>query len=128
MPAAYVPMDIDQGEDFTSDVVWTDDFNDPVLVKHPCRLDVKSRSGQVICTFETDPDIPDGEIPTIALSADIGLLQLHQTADVTAALTPGKYDYDLFASSDDGDEYAGNQVTRLIYGPCTVHKRVTEMT
>lgn len=127
MPAANVPIVIDQGEDWTIDVVWTDNHDEPIPVRHPCKMEIKNTLGTVVATLETDPDLPDGEIGTIMLSADIGLLQLHLDDDVTAALSPGVYHYDLFASSDDGNVYAGNQRTRLLYGSVTVNKRVTVM-
>jgi len=127
MPAANVPIVIDQGEDWTCDIVWTDNYDEPVAVKHPCRMDIKASNGAIVATLETNPDIPDGEIPTINLSEDIGLLQLHMTNEVTEALNPGTYQYDLFASSDDGNVYAGHQITRLLYGEVIVNKRITEM-
>ena len=127
MPAANVPMVIDQGEDWTTEIVWTDNYDEPVNVVHPCRLDVKAISGQTILSLETDPDIPEGEIPPINISPDLGLIQLHIPRAQTGALLPGQYQYDLFVTCDDGDEFSGLQVTRLLYGQVTVNKRVTQM-
>jgi hypothetical protein len=127
MPAANVPMVIDQGEDWTADVVWTDNFDEPMPVRHPCRMDIRNTAGAIILTLETDTDPPPGTIPSIQLSGDIGLLQLHIDNAVTEALIPGRYLYDLFASSDDGNVYAGNQITRLLFGEVTVNKRITQM-
>ncbi len=127
MPAAYVPMDIDQGEDFTTDIVWTDNFDEPVEVIHPCRMDIKGSNGQTIVILETNFDLPEGEIPKIAISTSTGLIQLHLTKEETAAIAPGQYFYDLFVTSDDGNEYSGVQTTRLLYGEVTVNKRFTRM-
>jgi hypothetical protein len=66
-------------------------------------------------------------IPDIALSSDIGLIQLHITEEMTSALVPGAYKYDLFVTINDGNEYAGNQTQRLIRGEVTVNQRVTEL-
>lgn len=128
MPAAYLPLFIDQGEDFSAQLVWTDEYDEPQQLTAPCRLDVKNVGGQTQFTLATpEEELPPGEIPQIGLSADIGLIQLHIERDVTAALMPGEYVYDLFVSVDDGDSYAGDQVQRILYGPVTVNKRVTAM-
>ena len=128
MSAAYVPMEIDQGEDWSAQIVYTDEFDEPYNIKAPCRLDIKNTGGATQLSL-TSPDapIPDGSIPEIGISSEIGLLQLHIEDSVTAALIPGVYKYDLFVTVNDGNEYAGNQVQRLIYGEVTVNKRVTQL-
>lgn len=128
MGAAYVPLEIDQGEDWTATISYTDDFDQPYKVIAPCRLDIKNKQGatQLSLMTPTTP-IPDGTIPDIKLSSEIGLLQLHIEDTVTAALLPGVYKYDLFVTVDDNNEYAGNQRQRLIYGEVTVNQRVTVM-
>ena len=128
MSAAYVPLDIDQGEDWTANVVYTDDFDEPYNVVAPCRLDIKNKQGATQLSLTT-PDVepPEGEIPEILLSSEIGMLQLHIEDAVTGALQPGVYKYDLFVNIDDGGEYAGNQVQRLLYGEVTVNQRVTTL-
>ena len=128
MGAANVPLDIDQGEDWTATIVYTDDLDEPHNVVAPCRLDIKSKTGQTQLSLST-PDVepPEGEIPEINLSSEIGLIQLHIEDGVTANLVPGVYLYDLFITVNDGDEYVGNQVQRLIQGQVTVNKRTTVM-
>jgi hypothetical protein len=126
MTAAYVPLDIDQGEDWTATIIYTDDLDSPHNVVAPCKLDIKSQTGQIQLSLSTpDVALPDGEIPEITLSSEIGLIQIHIEDTVTAALNPGVYKYDLFVTINDGDEYAGNQVQRLIRGECTVNQRTT---
>lgn len=126
MGAAHVPLDIDQGEDWTVSIIYTDDFDNPYNVIAPCRMDIKSKQGATQLSLVT-PDIPppDGIIPEIALSSDIGLIQLHITDDMSSALLPGVYKYDLFVTINDGNEYAGNQTQRLIQGSVNVNQRVT---
>src|SRR6476620_10351768 len=97
MPAAYVPVVIDQGEDWSTDVVWTDSYDNPQAVVHPCRMDIKGQTSTLI-TLETDPDIPDGTVPSINLSTEVGLIQLHIPASATASFAPGDYQYDLFVT------------------------------
>jgi hypothetical protein len=128
MGAAYVPMDIDQGEDYTSDIIYTDDMDSPYNVIAPCRLDIKSQTGATQLSLTTpDTALPDGEIPEITLSSEEGLIQLHIEDTVTAAMVPGTYQYDLFVTVDDGGVYAGSQTLRLIQGECTVYSRTTVM-
>ena len=57
-------MDIDQGEDYTSDIIYTDDMDSPYNVIAPCRLDIKSQTGTRSDRGLTTPDtaLPDGEI------------------------------------------------------------------
>jgi len=128
MSAAFVPLEIDQGEDWTVSVVYTDDMDEPYNVIAPCRLDIKSQQGATQLSLTT-PDVvlPEGTIPQIALSSEIGLLQIHIEDTATAAMIPGTYKYDLFVTVSDGNAYAGDQVQRLIYGDVTVNKRVTTL-
>jgi len=126
MGAAFVPMEIDQGEDWTSTIVYTDDFDQPYNVIAPCRMDIKSQQGAVQLSLSTpDVDLPEGTIPEIGVSEEIGLIQLHIEDSVTSSLMPGVYKYDLFVTVNDGDEYAGSQIQRLIAGTCTINQRVT---
>ena len=124
--AENVTLEIDQGEDWTTDLVFTDDYSEPLAVVHPCRMDIKAGTGSLLYTLETNPDLPDGEIPTINLSTEIGLLQLHIEDSVTALFPPGEYLYDLFITVDDGST-AGPQRLRPLYGQCLIGKRVTQM-
>lgn len=126
MGAANVPMEIDQGEDWTSTIVYTDDFDQPYNVIPPCRMDIKNDQGATQLSLSTpDYDLAEGEIPQIGLSEEIGLIQLHIEDSITSSLRPGVYKYDLFVTVNDGDEYAGSQKQRLIAGVCTVNQRVT---
>ena len=127
MAEAVVPMVINQGEDWTSEVVWTDNYDEPIPVVHPCRMDIKGLDGQTVYQLETNPDLPEGEIPSIGLSTNVGLIQLHIPYTVTQGLNPGEYHYDLFATVDYGTTFPGPQRERLLYGSVTVNKRVTQM-
>jgi hypothetical protein len=129
MPAAYVPMVIDQGEDFTSSIIWTDELGEPQQVVAPCRMDVRhAASGQIMLSLQTpEEEVPPGDIPAISLSTEIGTIQLHIPKSVTSALVAGQYQYDFFTSVDDGDIYAGDQVQRILAGPVTVNKRITHL-
>lgn len=128
MPAANVPLVLDQGEDFTAQIVWTDDFGRAQKMVEPMRLDIAGAGGQVVISLTTpETEITDGTIPEISYSTDIGLIQLHIPKEQTAALPPGVYNYDMFVTVNDGEDYAGNQQFRLLVGTVVVNKRITEM-
>lgn len=128
MSAANVPLEIDQGEDWSVQIVWTDDYDEPMQIVAPCRLDIKNATGAVqISLLTPDVEVPQGTIPAIGVTEDIGLIQLHIEDTATAALQPGLYYYDLFVTVNDGDAYAGNQRQRIMAGQVLVNKRITVM-
>ena len=128
MPAANVPLVIDQGEDFTAQIVWTDDYGRAQNLVAPMRLDVTGQGMQPIISLTTpEADIPDGTIPEISYSSDIGMIQLHIPKEQTATLPPGVFQYDMFVTVNDGDAYAGNQQFRLLVGQVVVNQRITVM-
>ena len=129
MPAAaFVPIDIYQGEDFTAQIIWTTDQDEAQAIVAPARLDIKNGVGSLQLSLATpEEELPEGEIPGIGISSDIGLIQLHIEDSVTEAMVPGTYQYDLFVTADDGGVYAGEQRVALMSGPVNVFKRVTRM-
>jgi hypothetical protein len=124
MSAASVPLVIYQGEDWTSQIIWTDELDEPIQVVHPCRMDVKTQAGQTVLSLESVAEVEEFTVPDISLSTEIGLLQIHIPSQMTAALMPGNYHYDLFVSTNDGT-FIGPQVVPLCYGSVSVSKRVT---
>ncbi len=125
--SAYVPIEFSQGEDFAAQIVWTDTYDEPQMITAPARMDIKSRTGATVATLQADEDLPDGAIPSLGISEELGLIQLYLPKSQTAAIDPGEYVYDLFVSVDDGDAYAGNQVKRLMHGSVTINKRTTTL-
>ena len=124
--AEYVPLVIDQGEDWTTDIIWTDQFDEPVEVIHPCRMTIRAESGQIFADLYTDPEIPDGDVPSLNISTSMGLIQAHIPHTQTEGLLPGiNYHYDLFVTLE--NSYGGPQRERLIYGDVQVNKRTTKM-
>ena len=125
MAAENLNIYIDQGEDWTTDIVFTDSYNEPLPVVHPCRMDIKSSDGTLVYTLESDPSLPEGEVPTMNVSTEIGLVQLHIEDTVTAAFPPGEHIYDMFITVDDGTN--ASQRLRPLYGKVQIGKRVTVM-
>ena len=87
-------------------------------------MDVKTQAGQTVLSLESVVEPEEGVVQGISLSTEIGLLQLHVPSQMSAALIPGNYHYDLFVSTDDGT-FIGPQAVPLMYGPVSVSKRVT---
>jgi len=128
MPAANVPLVIDQGEDYTAQIIWTDDFGEPQQLTSPMRLDIVGAGNQTVISLTTpETEVPEGEIPEISYSPDIGLIQIHIPSEQTKSIPPGLFQYDMFVTVDDGDEYAGAQQFRLLVGQVIVNKRITRM-
>lgn len=125
---AVVPIELTQGEDFASQIVWTGVDDAPNKVIHPCRMDVKDAGGTTIISLETLASYPEGTIPELMTSPDIGMIQIYISSTATAAMPAGIYGYDLFVTIDDDDAYAGHQINRLMAGQFTVNKRITVMT
>jgi hypothetical protein len=126
MAAVKVDLVIDQGEDWASQMIYTDEYDEPYNIIHPCRLDIKNGSGAVQISLSSSDTAPvEGTIPEIAISTEIGLLQFYLEDTATAALNPGQYIYDLFITLNDNNVYAGNQIQRPIQGNVMVNKRVT---
>lgn len=130
MALAYVPLSIDQGEDWTAQVILTDQDGNSLSLDSPMQMDLKNVAGSLVLSLHTlteNEEILYGNIPEITFSSDIGLIQLHIAKEVTKNLPVGSYNYDLFASVNDGDIYAGSQVIRVLAGQAQVNKRVTVM-
>lgn len=127
MPAANVTLVIDQGEDYTAQIIWTDGRGTPHPVTLPIRLDIMDATMPVLSLTTPDEDWPEGTIPEITYSSELGLIQIHIPRGQTSAVPPGMYTYDMFASVDDGGVYAGVQQQRIMAGSVFVNKRMTVM-
>lgn len=130
MALATLPLVIDQGEDWSCQVVLTDQDGNALKLARPMQMDMKNQVGQLILSLHTlslEDEQVATDIPDITFSPDIGLIQIHIARGVTAAMPPGPYSYDLFAGVDDGSGTPGDQRIRVIAGSAQVNKRVTEM-
>lgn len=128
METAPINLDINRGEDWTVQLIFTDDQDNPMNLAKPFRMDIKDQAGVIVCALTSTDDPPDFQttIPEIEISSAVGLVQLHLTSAVTDALPNGSFVYDLFGHVDDGDVYAGDQVVRFCKGRVTIDKRITE--
>ena len=127
MSVGVVRLEIYQGEDWTTDIVWTDQFGRGIAIQHPCRMDILAMDNTTLVTLESDPGLPPGDIPSLSFSNNIGLIQLHLTSDITSEFTPGEYRFDLFVTTDTDADYGGSQIIPVICGTATVTPRITEL-
>lgn len=106
---------IDQGATYEETVEWVDSDGVAIpLTDYTARMQVRTEPDAA------DPpilDLTDGDGLTIDEPA--GTVAIEIDAATTAALTPGRYQYDLEVESPAG------KVTRLIQGFCTVDAEVT---
>jgi hypothetical protein len=126
MPYGYATLEVDQGEDWSMQVVLQDQWENALTVDRPLQMDIKDILGQLILSLSVPDDpIPDNVVPEMNFSADNGMIQIHIDRNQTAALDPGVYFYDIFVGVNDGDVYAGNQRVRALAGRLLVNKRIT---
>ncbi len=133
MALAFLPLDIDQGEDWTAQVVITDQDGNAVSLARPMQMDLRNAVGSVVLSLQTLTETEEAtslsnlEIPEITFSPDVGMIQIHIDKSATAGLAQGVYQYDLFASVNDGSVYSGTQRMRVLAGQAIVNQRVTVM-
>jgi hypothetical protein len=129
MALGVVNFEMEQGEDFTAQVVVQDQWMNPLTVKEPMQMDIDDIYGQLILRLQP-PAGPEEEEPGLTYSTDVGLIQIHIDKTQSVSIDPGIYRYDLFCSVKDFDEgvYSGPQRLSILKGKFIVNRRVTEMT
>lgn len=115
MPAATNNLVIEQGATFPYQITWKS--GDPAaavnLTGYSARMQVRATAASP----DTILSLTNGS--GITLGGAAGTIDILVSATATAALTPGKYVYDLELVS------GGGQVTRLMAGTVTVTVEVT---
>jgi hypothetical protein len=105
----------DQGATFKRTITWTNQARVPYnLTGYTARMQVRSTAASSTIVLELTT-----ANSRITLGGTAGTVNLLVAADVTAALTPGLYVYDLELVS------GGGEVTRLIEGNFNVKAEVT---
>lgn len=132
MAAGRADLVIDQGEDFTAQIYWTNYFDEPFPVVPPMRMHIRSSLGQTVADlYVPDTPAPDGTINPIEYNQSTGWVQLHIPESQTSTMPAGVYQYDLFVHVDAGDyQVAGQtqdfyQSVRLLWGQVSVNQRIT---
>jgi hypothetical protein len=134
--AAYADISIDQGADFTMQVIWTDPANEPYEVIHPIRLQARAATGQVmldLTSYADGAEIPEGVQPTITYNSDSGVIQLQVPYSLTSTIPHGELYYDLFTTYrapvydlTSGVESSTERRAKILTGKITVEGRVTK--
>lgn len=133
---AYTDLEINQGEDWALQIIWTDDVNEPYQVCHPMRMQARSASGQtLIDVYSVDQTVtqPGGTSPTMVYSTEGGVVQVIIPNSVTDQLPSGVLFYDLYVSYiSSGSSYLGEESDpvvrrfKLLQGKCIIEGRVTK--
>jgi hypothetical protein len=118
-----VEINIDIGEDFAAQLYWVDEFNNPIDVIAPCRMDAKDAEGEVVLSFRTGNTAADES--TITLGGQ-GFIQLTSPKSVTAELEPGSYVCDLFATVNNNSVFEDQEV-KVFSGYVIAYPRTTVM-
>lgn len=128
MAAGRCDLVIDQGEDWSAQFTFVDQYTRPMpMVEDPARMDIKNAAtGATLHSMVTDLEIDPDVIPQLLISPDVALIQAHIPATVTKDFPPGSYDYDLFYTTSDDGAYADTQIVRGLWGKVLVRKRTTE--
>lgn len=107
---------IDQGADWYLNVTYNDPAGDPIDITN-YTASMQMRTSPLAATAVLTLDDTSG----ITITGATGLLELHATATDTAAITNGRYSYDLEITSPASPVV----VTRLIEGTIIVTPQTT---
>ena len=134
-----VDLHVKQGEDYTAQVFWVDDYGTPVPVTSPGRMEVRSNDEQrqllALCE-DTAPDPGDTVRGYLALNDVSGVIDIFIPATVTAGMPTGSHVYDLFVhyrrtldSDDPANQplWGDDHIRSVISGMCHVRPRVTQI-
>ena len=98
-------LNIDAGEDFAAQVVWSDNDGVPFVILSPCQADVVDSNGSVVMSFRSTYTNPITQALISISSSQDGFLQLTAPKALTKDLLPGTYAIDLFATTTSADEF-----------------------
>lgn len=118
-----VEINIDIGEDFAAQLYWVDEFNNPIDVIAPCRMDAKDAEGTVVLSFRTGNTAATES--TITLGGQ-GFIQLTSPKAITEDLEPGSYACDLFATVNNNSVFEDQEV-KVFSGYVIAYPRTTVM-
>lgn len=134
-----VDLHVKKGSDYTVQIFWLDDYDEPVPVVQPARMDIRTADEQrtLICRCEPGTITGDTSRGYLSTSEPAGLVTVYIPQHTTAAMPEGTYVYDLFANyrryatsgeiSGPGTADWGDYHVRMIAaGLCIVHPNVTE--
>lgn len=129
-----VDLHVKQGADYTAQVYWVDDYDEPVPVTAPAKMEVRTNDENrtLLLTAENIEEIGgDTTLGYLSVSATAGLIELYIPAAATELLPVGVHVYDLFANYKRYDSIPGTttwgdyHVRNVISGMMVVHPAVT---
>lgn len=129
-----VDLHVKQGADYTAQVFWVDDYDSPVPVILPAKMEVRTNDPQrvLLLTCENSENIGgDTTLGYLAVSEAAGLIEIYIPSGATAMIPVGVHVYDLFANYRRYDSIPGTttwgdyHVRNVISGMMVVHPAVT---
>jgi hypothetical protein len=129
-----VDLHVKQGADYTAQVFWVDDYDEPVPVTKPTKMEVRTNDTErtLILTCEDYDQIGgDTTLGYLAVSETAGLIEIYIPSGATELLPVGVHVYDLFANYKRYDTTPGTttwgdyHVRNVISGMMVVHPAVT---
>jgi len=119
-----VDMVVDIGEDWATQVYWTDQYDEPLSVSHPMKMTVAMNPA---VTYISTADTPSGgQLQYLTYNTTSGFIQISLPDTYTKDLKPGIYKYDLWAHVLDPDDINNaTKRTKLFGGDFIVNAAVT---
>ena len=131
-----IDLNVKAGADYTAQIFWWDDYDNPVPVIGPLRMDVRTMDDArrlVITCADTAINYADNARGYLSASDTSGLIEVFIPMWVTSRIEPGRYTYDLFANyrrTLDSDlrtpAWGQYHVRSVAAGTVTVYPNITE--
>ena len=117
-----INLHIVQGEDYTAEIAWLTDEDNPINISGPATMDIRDSANQLILAMDSGVD---GELK---ISSASGIIQIVILRAVTIGLPVGAYFYDLFAKVDIDSNLidGGVQTRRALHGRVTISDNITQ--
>lgn len=117
-----INLNIVRGEDYTAEIAWLTNEDNPINISGPATMDIRDSSKQLILALDSGVD---GELK---ISSASGIIQIVILSQVTLTLIAGSYNYDLFAKVDIDSNLidGGEQIRRVLHGRVLVSDSVTQ--
>lgn len=128
-----VQINIKSGEDYTSQIIWRSDEDEPIPVTGPARMEIRDKDMNLLVYLDQDEEEQAENKGYIGLSKSSGTISLFIPKYVTFEMPTGTHFFDLFCNYDrvvdplDNAPTWGNYHVRApISGIVVVHPHITQ--
>ena len=121
-----IELQVVQGEDYVAQMVWTDEYNNPVPCSSPAMMDVVDATGSIVLRFVPYVDPTSG--PCLTMASAPGTIQISIPAAWTSAVPAGTYACDLFATAaTNTSPFVNGQLQQVFSGTLVMYPRITKL-